>query len=256
MKRFREVVPGKLYRGGSPSPKDVAWLKEKLGVKKIVSLDQKTGERIDRACKLLGIEHIMLPIDGSRESLIDFLRHDLGKLFLEDGPTLVHCAEGRDRTGLAVAMVKCKYMGLLPKDAIKEAKTFGFGDGLNPKLVHLFEQIIKSCNPDKDLNKADIVSNEREYISDNRSGILDEGHGGSFAPFLSKMRQWPYDPVYLDVQDQSPTRENYQTDWADKKKQETDLDEGEEVPLVGEYNNNAGVAGFGPTLNPGGFIYD
>lgn len=256
MKRFREVVPGKLYRCGSPSPKDVARLKEKFGIKKIVSLDRAAGEKIDRACELLGIEHIMLPIDGSRKSLIAFLRHDMKKLFLEGGPTLVHCVEGKDRTGLASALVKCKYMGMDPEDAIREAKSFGFGIGLDPHVVHLFEKIIRACKSAKDTNEADIVSNEREYISDNRSGILDEGHQGSFAPFLSKTRQWPYDPVYLDIQDQSPTRENYQTDWADKKKQESQPDNGKEVPLVGEYNNNAGVVGFGPTLNPGGFIYD
>jgi tyrosine-protein phosphatase SIW14 len=256
VKRFREVVPGKLYRGGSPSPKDVAWLKEKFGIKKIVSLDQKTGERIDRACKLLGIEHIMIPIDGSRRSLMQFLGHDLKKLFLDGGPTLVHCAEGKDRTSLASALVECKYMGMDPEDAIKEAKSLGFGIGVDSRIVHLFEKIIRNCKPVQDTNSADIVSNEREYISDNRSGILDEGHQGSFAPFLSKTRQWPYDPTYLDIQDQSPTRENYQTDWADKKKQETKTDEGKEVPLVGEYNNNAGIVGFGPALNPGGFIYD
>lgn len=256
MKRFREVVPGKLYRGGSPSPKDVAWLKEKLGVKKIVSLDQKTGERIDRACELLGIEHVMLPIDGSRKSLIEFLGHDMKKLFLEGGPTFLHCHEGKDRSGLAAAIVKCKYLGMDPEDAIKEAKSLGFGIGVDPRIVHLFEKIIRNCKPVKDLNNADIVSNEREYISDNRGSILDEGHQGSFAPYLSKTRQYPYDPTYLDIQDQSPTRENYQIDWADKKKQKSTLDDGKEVPLIGQYNNNSGVAGFGPTLNPGGFIFD
>ncbi len=46
--RFRPVIPGVLYRGSAPTPKDVLELKEKLGIKKIVSLDQESGEKISR----------------------------------------------------------------------------------------------------------------------------------------------------------------------------------------------------------------
>jgi len=253
IKRFQEVVPNKLYRGGSPSPKDVERLHKEYGITKIVSLDRVSGEKIAKTTKLLGIEHVMIPIDGSRNSLINFLNHDLKKLFLEGGPTFVHCYEGKDRTGLAIALVKCKYLGMDPENALNEAKSLGFGVGVHVKVVHLFEKIIRNCKP-KDINEADIVSNEREYISDNRSTFLDEGHQGSFSPYLSKTRQWPADPVYFDIQDQSPTRENYQQDWADKKKQK--MDERSEVPMVGQYNNNAGGYGWGPAINPGGFIYD
>jgi hypothetical protein len=254
IKRFQEVIPGKLYRGGAPSPQDVKELHDRFGIRKIVSLDQESGERIHRTSKLLGIEHAMVPIDGSRKSLLNFLGHDLWKLLMERGPTFVHCQEGKDRTSLAIALFKCKYMNMDPKDAIKEAKSLGFGVGVEPKYIQLFEKIIRSCKPSKDLNKADIVSNEREYVSDNRSTFLDEGHQGSFAPYLSKTRQWPYDPIYLDIQEQSPTRENYEQDWKEKKTHE--LEEGSEIPQVGTYNNNAGQFGFGPALNPGGFIYD
>lgn len=255
IKRLLEVVPGKLFRGSAPAPKDVAWLKDRLGVKKIVSLDKGAGDRIDRATKLLGIEHVMMPIDETRQSLLEFLSHDLKKLLLDGGPTFVHCIYGKDRTGLAIAMFKCKYMGTDPEVALKEAESLGFGHGVDHKTVLLFKEIVRGCKPSGDNNSADIVSNEREYISDNRSSFLDEGHQGSFAPFLSKTRQYPYDPTYLDIQDQSPTRENYQQDWAEKK-QEPETDDRKEVPLVGEYNNNAGIIGFGPALNPGGFIYD
>lgn len=253
--RFIKVTD-QLYRGSAPSPKDVVELKNKFGIKKIVSLDKKAGDRIDRVCKLLNIKHIMLPIQDTRKDLIRFLQHNLKQLFLEDGPTFVHCAHGKDRTGLAVALVKCKYLGMSPEKALEEAKSLGFGIGVDPRVVKLYEKIILACKPSKDVNKADIVSNEREYKADNRDTFLGEVHPGSFAPYLDKTRQNPMDAVYVYINDQSPTRENYQEYKSIKEHdQEEDQEEGE-VPIVGLYNNDAGARGFGPTENYGGFFYD
>jgi len=253
--RLRKVTKD-LYRGSAPSPKDVQWLKEELGIKKIVSLDKIAGDRINRACKLLGINHIELPIEmeNFKHSLLKFLSHDLKKLFLEGGPTYVHCAAGKDRTGLAVALVQCKYLGKDPEKAIEEAKSLGFGLDVDPRPISTFEKLIRKCKPSKDENKADIVSNEREYIGDNRDSFLDEGHQGSFAPYLSVTKQNPMDALYNFIMDQSPTRENYHSS---KSIKEHDLQEEDTVPMVGVYDNDAGGRGFGPVEpNPGGFIYD
>lgn len=254
IQRFRKVTDN-LYRGSAPSPKDVEMLKDHLGIKKIVSLDGAAAKRIDRTCKLLGIKQIVIPIemDNFKQSLVKFLHHDLKDLFLEGGPTFVHCAAGKDRTGLATALVQCKYLGKDPEEAIEEAKALGFGLDVDPKVISIFEKIIRSCEPAKDENNADIVSQEREYISDNRDSFLDEGHQGSFAPYLSITRQNPADAVYNYIVDQSPTRQNYHSS---KSIKEHNSQEEDVVPLVGTYNNDAGVQGFGPVLNPGGFIYD
>lgn len=265
IRRFRQVTNG-LYRGSAPNPKDVLLLKEKLGINKIVSLDQATGDKIDRTCKLLNIEHIKDYINGDRKTLYHVLSQNLKHLLIDGGPTFFHCHEGKDRTGLICALFKCKYMGMNPDKAIEEAKSLGFGIGVDPKIVHLYERIIRSCKPsmDKDLNHADIVGNEREYVGDNRDSFLDEANRGSFAPYLNHTRQNPIDAVYNFVDDQSPTRQNYQQTWEEPKdrlqqgdaiKQHTD-DTSENVPQVGIFDNDAGVRGFGPTEPVGGFIYD
>ncbi len=124
---------------------------------------------------------------------------------------------------------------------------------VDPKPIKVFEKVIRACKPIKDTNKADIVSNEREYISDNRDTFLDEGHQGSFAPYLSVTRQNPMDAVYNFILDQSPTRQNYESSRSIKKH---DPQEEDVVPMVGVFNNDAGVQGFGPSQNVGGFIYD
>jgi hypothetical protein len=252
IRRFRKITDG-LYRGSGPSPKDVRHLKEEFGIKKIVSLDEEAGERISRACKLLGIEQVKIYLDGSRKSLINLLKHNLKKLLIDGGPTFIHCHEGKDRTGLLSALFKCKYMGANADDAIEEAKSLGFGVGIDPKVTKLFEHIIKACKPAKDVNSADIVSLEREYVGDNRDSFLDEGHQGSFAPYLSKTRQDPMDAVYVYINDQSPTRQNY-PDY--KSIKEHNQEEEDVVPIVGTFDNDAGARGFGPTENYSGFFYD
>ena len=249
--RLRQVTLG-LYRGSAPSPKDLQWLKDKLGIRKVVSLDAQSGERIARSCKLLGIHQIKAYIDGTRSSLVKFLHHNLKELLLEGGPTYVHCFHGRDRTGLVIAMFQCKYLNVSAEEAIKEAKSLGFGAGVPPKVVRLYEKLILNCKPiQQDQNSADIVSNEREYQGDNRDSYLDEARQDSFSPYLDHTRQAPADLVYNPLYEQSPTRQNYETYKNPKK-----YDEGEEVPLVGIYNNDAGMFGTGPVFPAGGFLSD
>jgi hypothetical protein len=254
IQRFRKVTNG-LYRGSAPTPQDVVMLKNNLGINKIVSLDERAGLRIERTAKLLDIKQVILPIyfHDVKKSLLNILSHNLKELFLEGGPTFIHCEAGKDRTGLAVALVQCKYLGKNPEDAIEEAKSLGFGLGIDHKSIALFEKLIIGCKPAKDENNADIVSNEREYIGDNRDSFLDEGHQGSFAPYLSVTKQNPMDAVYNFVMDQSPTRENYQSY---KSIKEHNPQEEDTVPQVGVYDNDAGGRGFGPAENNGGFIYD
>lgn len=248
--RFREVIPKKMYRGSAPSPMDVMWLKDNLGIKKIVSLDKDTGDKIDRACKLLGIHHVKPYIGNDRKSLLDFLKHDLKTLFLEEGPTFVHCLHGKDRTGLACALVESKFLGIPPEKAIEKAKSLGFGLGVDPRVVNLYEKLIRSTKKSKDQNSADIVSNEREYTGDNRDNYFDEMHQGSFAPYLDHTRQNPMDALYTYVNDQSPTRQNY----PDTSLFQYDPSKGDVVPNVGEFDNDAGQRGFGPTENYNGFF--
>lgn len=243
-------VNDNLYRGSAPNPKDLLWLKNHLHINKIVSLDKASGDKIDRACKLLGLKQEKVYLDGSKKTLINLLQHNLKKLLIDDGPTFVHCQEGKDRTGLVIGMYQCKYMGMNPEKAIADAKKLGFGVGVDPQIIRLYEKLIKKCAETKDTNAADIVSNQREYISDNRSSPLDEAQQSSFAPYLNQTRQNPIDAVYNYINNQSPTRENY-----NRPIIEHDLNT-DQVPQVGVFNNDAGGRGFGPTENYGGFFYD
>ncbi len=246
--RFEKVDDG-IYRGSAPSPQDVQWLKDNYNINKIISLDGRSGDKIERACQLLNIKQLKLPLDGSKEALINLFKNNIKSLLKDNGPTYIHCYYGKDRTGLLAAIYKCKYMGMDPEAAIKEAKSLGFGVGVNPDFINLYEKLIRVCKP-QDENSADtIVDHLHESKSDNRTSPLDEAKQQSFAPYLSKTRQYPYDDPYSDLLDQSQTRNNVNQSIKQHKNELS-------VPLIGNYNNGAGIVGVGPTLNPGGFIYE
>jgi hypothetical protein len=116
--------------------------------------------------------------------------------------------------------------------------------------------LIRSCKPskDKDINNTDIVNNERDGGGDNRDSYLDESRQSSWAPYLDHTRQDPVDAVYVYINDQSPTRENYHQTWEEPINRHKE--ESQTIPQVGTYNNDAGARGFGPTENYGGFFYD
>lgn len=253
IQRFIEVVPKKLFRGSAPTPQDVKLLKDKFNINKIISLDEQAAKSIHRACKLLGIKQVVLPIglDNVKKDLLNIFKYDLKKLLLDDGPTFVHCQAGKDRTGLMIALFKIKYLGMDPEEAIAEAESLGFGIGVDDNIINLFKKLIRNAKPSK--NKIDefstIVSNERQYIGDNRDTFLDESRQGSFAPYLTPTRQYPMDALYVYINDQSPTRENYKevNPYIEPKENS--------IPQVGLFNNDAGIHGAGPAEPVGGFIY-
>jgi hypothetical protein len=247
--RFHAIIPGQLYRGSAPSVKDVVDLYEHLGIRKIISLDEGAGKRIDRIAHLLGIQHITIPLNADFiEPMAELFSYDLKDLLLAGGPTYVHCIHGKDRTGLVVAMFKCKYMGVSCEKAIREAKRIGFGHLLAPKITRFYEKIIRMYCKCEDANEADIVDNSRPN-SDWRGSYLNDADMSSFAPYLDYNRQWPYNPVYDYKYDQYPTRNNYDLETEDPSPGKQD-----QIPMVGLYDNDAGVHGVGPVDVGGGFV--
>lgn len=250
--RFLQVSDN-LYRGSAPSIEDVHKLK-KLGIKKIVSLDKESGDHIKNICKKLHIKHVMAPLDGTRESLYNLLQFNLNKL-LNSVPTFVHCKHGKDRTGFVVGLFEIAFLHKPFKEVIKNALKLGFGIGVDPKIINLYVKILKKADSKNsgDVNHLSIVDNLRMDLGDKKDSYFYETFQKSFSPYVgTKERQFPYDIVYNPVNDQSPTRENYQS----YKSINLHNNDKDVVPLVGVYNNDAGIHGGGPTLNYGGFIYD
>lgn len=254
-----------LYRGSAPNTKDVVDLHDRFGIRRIVSLDKIAGENISRICKLLGINHIIIPIDACKiEPIAYLMSKNLDELLMDNGPTFVHCVQGKDRTGMVIAMYDCKYNGVSCNEAIAKAKSIGFGKGIPQKIAKFYERVIRhycGCaktghdlkpNEMNDNNlAADIADNARQNRTEYRDSYLDEADIKSFAPGQDfGIKEYPFSQVY---------------DYAyDPKLSTRDQPEGNGgaieiwnaggTPQVGVFDSDAGVHGSGISELGGGYI--
>jgi protein tyrosine/serine phosphatase len=125
--RFHPVRDGVLYR--ARQPEGLAWQQlAPLQITKVVNLrprdeDPEIFDEEVRQAAGQGGRMIHIPMDNNfptQEQLERFLR-----VVLEPGgATLVHCAQGRQRTGSMVAAYRVIVQDWSPDDAIEELKEF------------------------------------------------------------------------------------------------------------------------------------
>lgn len=123
------LIPGLL--AGRPGPQWVEWSLEELwgmGFRTIVSLIRADGEAIRAA----GFRHYQVPLPGQMAFLpfwrcrlvqrmlavVDFIACELAA----GRPTLVHCRQGKDRTGAVLAGYLVRYVGLSPEEALARVR--------------------------------------------------------------------------------------------------------------------------------------
>lgn len=132
-KRFAEVVPGRLYRSGEVTPAQLERLSAAYGIRRVVSLlnpdvSESVAER--RAAEQLGMRWENVPLRGNgasspadRARILSLLRDESA------GPTLVHCAAGSNRTGLAIGLYRIEVEGWTYERALAELRQYDFEDG-------------------------------------------------------------------------------------------------------------------------------
>ena len=117
--RFAMVSP-RLYRGGAPTPDHLALLRA-LGVTRIVDLRREGigARRFERSvARRLGMELVEYPFYGVFGADPSFLDGVLRELAIDDGGAVyVHCNDGRDRTGLVVALHRVTAQGWSAEEA-------------------------------------------------------------------------------------------------------------------------------------------
>jgi len=242
--RFKKIDKN-LYRGGKPSVKDLRLLKEKFGIERIISLDAKIGKAIDRICKLLGLEHIIIDLSTHRKStLLNLLKYNLNDLFLGK-KTFIHCLHGKDRTGLLSAIYRCKYQNWSYDKAIKEAKKLGFGIGVDPKIIKLYTNFIKLFCNSEDINEAyDIVNNVKDEVG-MYGDFIPTNMNPSWAPFEdARIIRWPDGNTENYYSNQYQNRLNYKLD--DAINMDIDISENT-IPNIGVWDQNQGINGLAPS---------
>ncbi len=132
-KRFAAVVPDALYRSGAVSPAQLQKLAQEHGIERVVCLLNADAEetRAERdAAQRLQIEWHNVPLPGNGASTPEERKQIIGLLLAPDaGPTLVHCAAGATRTGLAVGLYRLYHDGWSVEQVLAEMRHFGFEAG-------------------------------------------------------------------------------------------------------------------------------
>lgn len=118
------VVPGVLVRGGQPDEAGFRALRQAYGISTVVNLNNVGTEREAKAVTGLGMTYVGLPSNPFRpdaQRLRAFLT--VVRAARESGPVYVHCQEGMDRTGVAVAVYRVVEQGWDCERALAELRS-------------------------------------------------------------------------------------------------------------------------------------
>ncbi len=119
------VGPG-VFRGAQPRPEGYRTLKE-MGIRTVVSLRSLHGEA--KAVEAAGMRSIVLPMSTFDEVDVGTVRKVVALMAdPANQPVFVHCAHGKDRTGIVVAVYRMDVDGWAEAEAEEEMQAFGFND--------------------------------------------------------------------------------------------------------------------------------
>jgi protein tyrosine phosphatase (PTP) superfamily phosphohydrolase (DUF442 family) len=107
MRNFQEVVPGKVYRSGQPSPVQLRNWVERYKIKTILNLrgrEQEDIEAEEAVARELDLKMISMCISSrrlpARYIVLNLIKH----IESVELPVLIHCYSGIDRAGTASAL--------------------------------------------------------------------------------------------------------------------------------------------------------
>jgi predicted protein tyrosine phosphatase len=132
-RRFAVVVAGQLYRSGEVTPGQLRRLQREYGIGRVISLlaaasPLTIAER--RTARQLGIQWENVPLPGNGASTAADRQRILALLARPSAPpTLIHCAAGVNRTGLAVGLYRLHDQHWTLAQVMEELRSFGFEDG-------------------------------------------------------------------------------------------------------------------------------
>jgi protein tyrosine/serine phosphatase len=129
-KRFGTVVEGRLYRSGEVTPAQLERVQRAYGVRRVIScLDPNAPESIAerQAAARLGIIWENVPLRGDGSSTPEDRARIVRLLTEPDAPpTLMHCAAGANRTGLACGLYRILVQHWTYEQALDEMRRYGF----------------------------------------------------------------------------------------------------------------------------------
>lgn len=117
------VTPG-ILRGAQPKPGGYATLKA-MGVRTVINLRTNHGEK--EAVEAAGMRSVEIPMDTMKNVDPAAVRKAISVMTdPANQPVFVHCAHGKDRTGVVAAVYRMEVEGWTAAEAEAEMEAFGF----------------------------------------------------------------------------------------------------------------------------------
>ncbi|HEY8751709.1 MAG TPA: tyrosine-protein phosphatase [Tepidisphaeraceae bacterium] len=132
------LISRDVWRGGQPSAQGLEWL-AKLGVKTVIDLREESDESTQIPS---GIKYVRVPASQWHADNVN-VREVLRAIDTSPKPVFIHCLQGRDRTGLAVAAYRLK-QGMSAEQACTELENFHVNfwwDGPIVQRIHELDRL-------------------------------------------------------------------------------------------------------------------
>lgn len=124
--RFYEIETDILYRSAQPTPEALSYFVKKYGINSLIILLKHAENWEFNWASAHNLVVLQIPISSRAPS------DDETKMFVKfvsqkfNQPVLVHCAQGRDRTGCFCFLYRVETMGWGVKNAWREMKKLGY----------------------------------------------------------------------------------------------------------------------------------
>lgn len=148
--------PGK-YRGGRPSPQEIAALRRELHVKTMIRLNRGDASADRIAARLADVNLIEIPLNPKLVGSSDpATRAGVEQAFLaladpKNGPVYIYCDQGRDRTGFVVALYRARIQGWSLERIRTELARHGHGAVMRRYLPDITRQLERETRREPDI---------------------------------------------------------------------------------------------------------
>lgn len=161
-RRYAEVVPGRLYRGGFPTAENIRSLKSEKNIKTVINLtdEKNTPEEkqmlstVDR----LGLKFFRIKMPGDGRG--DFTSLDMAADAManrQNWPVFFHCAAGKQRSNAALGAYRLKYEGWSIDKTLSDLEAkYGLDPVDEQKLCEHLRQYARWVDSHKPLSPAPI----------------------------------------------------------------------------------------------------